>query len=1215
MASIQADMPFHLIGGSLDDKQNFKTLEEMKNCPEDSLGKTAMCTNDEDGKIYVFNINNEVSEETGKWKVVEGNSTPSSLDDDTDWVSTGLGIITDSEKITINDISLKRVGDAVSFMIHGFMKTECSNTTVTDIITNIPDKYRPNSSASIPVLGHGTGNNVGIYVDEITFTSNGTLNLSLQGTPKDEYFSWEGHYHIMTSDIEKLGINKNINKIELFNDGWKFKLISSVSHETYNSTEETLLNFDDSTWKDVTLPHDWSIYNDFNPNSLSIYEGGYLDGGDAWYRKKINFSKCNDKNIYLYFDGIYMESDLYINGVKVGENKNGYNPFYYDITDYINDGENIIAIFVRNKQISSRWYSGSGIYRNVYLLISNKVYVDIDGIFIKTPNLKEEIKSGIVTTNIKIELNNSYETDKEVTIKTKIYSNGKLINNINTVNTLLTGSNNITQNIQIPNPKLWDVYDGNIYDVEVDVYEENTLVNKSKTYFGYRYCEFNSDGFYINGNKIKIKGVCMHHDLGCLGAEINKSAMLRQIRILKEMGCNAIRLTHNPSSPEYMRLCAEEGIMLVEELFDVWKVSKKKYDFARYFTDNWETVVTTTVKRSRNNPAVIMWSLGNEIWDTRNYENNPVETATLLKNKVKSLDDTRPVTMGEDRPTTESGVEVMGVMDVIGINYGSDSEYTSVRNNYPNKCIYGSETTSALSTRGCYATDEENLRYSSLDDVKVSWGEYASAALLQHMNSDYLAGMFVWTGFDYIGEPTLFNKYPAKSSYFGIVDLAGFPKDIYYMYQSRWSNKPMIHILPHWTYKDGVGSKTIWIYSNCDRVELFLNNKSLGVKTKEQIGEKLQFEYVVEYKKGTLIANGYNEEGTLIAQDIVNTSGVANKLELKSKTSIINNNNGDLLFVECYVKDSNNNLCPESFNEITFNCTGGTIVGTDNGDSADVTNMKSNIRKAFYGKCLCVIKPNSENGDIVVTATSDGLIEGSITIPKGNITAFNKTSQTFVEIGPEISDNIIFNVNKNSLSNGVLSDNVSNIEAVLTGNPTVSNNKLSFASGDSFNFDVSSLNLSQCTIKFVAQQTTNVNSSNIISIGTTGANDWNYGINIYQFPQKDPAGIGVQFGKMTATNVNVGVATTSKPYILTNDLLTEHEYVLSFNKSNTKFMIWVDGELKQDCNLANMSDGSTNKFIINNISNTQGNSRFIGTYTEISIYNTSISDYSELENL
>lgn len=841
--------------------------------------------------------------------------------------------------------------------------------------------------------------------------------------------------------------NIQLNSIEKLNY-CKFNLISSISNTSYNSILETSKSFDDTSWEEITIPHDWSIYNEFNSSSPSGYEGGYLDGGDAWYRIKLKTAKLEGQKVYIYFDGIYMESDIYINGTKIKSNK-WYNPFYVEITDYLDyDNTDILSVFVRSQQPSSRWYSGSGIIRNVYLITANDISVGIDDVCIKYPNLETQ-KNSDVTTNISLNLKNINLKVSELKIENNIYYNNSKVSS-KTDNITLSGTEKepFTTSLIVNKPNLWDEYVGNCYMLETKIFNKSSqLIYSTNTIFGYRYFKFDKDtGFWLNGKNIKLRGVCMHHDLGCLGSEVNKSAIQRQVRLLKEIGVNSIRTSHNPSSTEFLEVCREEGILVIEEFFDCWTSSKKTYDFARYYDEYAKDVIENTVKRGLNNPAIIMWSIGNEIIRTSGSysESTAINFVTNMINWIKAIDSTRFVTMGDDTPDNPISQACMQLLDVIGVNYGSNSEYSSIRNILSDKSIYGSETTSALSSRGEYEHNNTTLQCSSFDDDKVSWGEYASTELKKHMSDiNYLAGMFVWTGFDYIGEPTPFNKYPCKSSYFGIYDTCGFAKDIAYMYQSRWTNEPMIHILPHWDWESG--TKIVWLYSNCYKVELFLNGTSLGSNLQSNIGDKYQFEYSVSYSKGTLVANGYDENNNLIAQDIVYTSqGTATTTKLYSDKSSVNINSDDLVFITCDLVDSNDVIVPNANNKITFTIEGGNIVGTDNGNASCVEKYRSDTKSAFNGKVLCVVKHDGVVGNLVVKVNGIGISEKTITITKNNNTTLNtKQTQIFIDAtNPPIYDydstiyytitNSLINVTNNNTATSISQNSTYN--GILTAN-------------------------------------------------------------------------------------------------------------------------------------------------------------------------------------
>ena len=764
--------------------------------------------------------------------------------------------------------------------------------------------------------------------------------------------------------------------------GWKFHKVSDTADLSYTSTAEAAPGFDDSAWQSVTVPHDWSIYNNFNADSPATYEGGYLDGGDAWYRCKFTIADAmlSDQTL-LYFDGVYMEATVYLNGRLVGRNYHGYNPFWLDISNVLVEGENVLAVFVRNRQPSSRWYSGSGIYRPVYLLTMEGAGKWVTDVAVTSPDLESQ-HTGSVATHIAFTIHNT-DTATSGTAKVIIYKDGVQIVQSSKDVTIGEGETACSTDLSVTAPALWDVGQPNLYEAEITITGSFGSYTAPRVVYGYRWTKWDVDtGFWLNGKNIKLKGVCMHHDLGCIGTEANQSAMERQIDSMVQMGANAIRLTHNPGSTMFLDLCMRKGVLVIEELFDHWTVAKSKYDFARFYTDHYKEVVRDTLLRDRNDPAIIMWSLGNEINRTGKYtaeQVRPIVTALIAE--VKQYDTTRPVTMGEDSPNMDAAKVCMELLDVCGINYNSNN--LSVPHDM-GKPSYGSETTSALASRGIYARDDTGYQCSSLDDDKVNWGSYAAIALQAHMENAYSGGMFVWTGWDYIGEPTPFNKYPAKSSYFGIVDLAGFPKDIYYMYQSRWTSKPMIHIFPRNldSVEDGK-TQRIAVYSNCPTVELFVNGVSIGKQTQAQIAEKYQFRWWPTFHPGTVTAKGYDADGAVVATDEVKTSdGIPARLALTAYKTTVDVTTDDLVFVTCEVQDKDGVPVPTASSAVTFTCTGGTVLGTDNGNAACVEPMRTNTKSAFSGKVLCVCRHDGHAGALIVTATASGLSAGAITIKK-----------------------------------------------------------------------------------------------------------------------------------------------------------------------------------------------------------------------------------------
>lgn len=849
---------------------------------------------------------------------------------------------------------------------------------------------------------------------------------------------------------------------EKINEDWRFKLItSSPTSNEYNSiSAQSALSGND--FVSVNLPHDWSIYNNFNNTSKATYEGGYLDGGDAWYKKTLTITDdTTDNRYFLYFEGVYMESDVIVNGTHLNTHKHGYTNFIVEITDVVNlNGDNEILVYVKNRQPSSRWYSGSGIYRDVFLLKSGKVGFKQQSVKVTTPNLEEEYKLGYCNTNVEYVIENTTNEISTVNVEAVVkYFGMEILRKSFVVS--VDANSEITKDFTalVSEPKLWDEYEGQYYTLTLNMYNlEGKPISSSETYYGYRYFKFDPNtGFWLNGKNIKLRGACMHHDLGCLGAEINQSAIDRQILKLKEAGFNAIRLTHNPSCAEFTNACMRIGIMCIEEAFDCWTICKKQYDYARFFLEYAESDVKSMVKRSINNPCVIAWSLGNEIYDTRSRNSgkvlqDPIVTVQNLRNWVREIDTTRPCTLGENAMSDSTAKLVSNELDIQGLNY---AVYSTYHKTYPNWCLYGSETTSAISSRCVYARDGVNYQCSSYDDDKVDWGSYAYKQIDLAMNTNYCAGMFIWTGWDYIGEPTPFNKYPARSSYFGIIDIAGLPKDAYYLYQSMWTNEPMCHIVPmdwsQWTVSEDV---KIMVYSNASYVKMYLNGELVGTYNNKNISDstsKGSFYGAIPFQKGRLVANAYDKNDNLVAQDVIYTADVANKLSLKSE-KVYYKDSDDLLFVEVDVCDKYDHVCTFANNTVNVEVQNGTVIGLDSGDATSVLAYRSSTKPVFHGKLVCVVRPNKGAASVTITAKSDGLIDGSITINKSDMTVYAKEEKAFIDatesyefIGTEYPcESISLNV-----SNVTLNPESSTYQLVATITPDNCTDTVSYESSNS----------------------------------------------------------------------------------------------------------------------------------------------------------------------
>ena len=810
----------------------------------------------------------------------------------------------------------------------------------------------------------------------------------------------------------------------LFNDGWKFNLGDVPDAKNKN--------YDDEAWRNLTLPHDWSIEQDFNKNSPSTHEGGFLDGGIGWYRKSFVLPKeMEGKKITIDFDGVYMDSYIYVNGVQVGNHPYGYTPFSFDITDnLICDGvtENVISVKVNNRQPSSRWYSGSGIYRDVKLTVTDKVHVEQYGTYVTTPNLKSEYSTGKATVNIKTDIANEEGSDKEVTLVSTIYdSEGNVVGDSSSTQVIKANSTyKYDQNVEVQNPKLWGTENPYLYDVVTKVLINNEVVDEYTTEFGMRWFDLTTDnGFFLNGEQMKLEGVCMHHDQGALGAVANEAAIRRQVKKLKDMGVNSIRVTHNPAAQTLIDICNEEGILLIDEAFDTWYGGKKTYDYGRFFEQKsihgdmtWaEYDVKQMVNRGKNAPSIIMWSLGNEVWETN--QTKAVQTAQNLQSWVKEIDTTRPTTLGEDKFRMGSGTgaheNVANVFDVVGFNY-AEANYDSFHEKYPDWVLYGSETSSATRSRGFYAHPErtnqmdkhDNLQQSDYDNDHVGWGRTAEDAWKRDRDKEYILGEYIWTGFDYIGEPTpYYSTFPSKSSYFGAIDTAGFEKDIYYFYQSQWSNEPMVHLLPHWNWENDDSIKVdgnkilVKAYTNANSVDLYYNedvnsnelgslvasdeyevtNAGYNGQYKETSDGKLHLEFRVEYRPGKLTAVAKDENGQEIARDVVKTANEAKAIDLSADRQVIEADGYDLSYITVDIVDENGTLVPDASNLVNFEVSGnGVIVGVDNGNAASVERYKDNKREAFNGKALVIVQSTKNAGSFTLTATSNGLATDTINV-------------------------------------------------------------------------------------------------------------------------------------------------------------------------------------------------------------------------------------------
>lgn len=777
-----------------------------------------------------------------------------------------------------------------------------------------------------------------------------------------------------------------IRIVENFCKDWKFHL-----GDIANGNDPSL---NDNNWRLLNLPHDWSIEGEFSKDHPATPGGGALPGGIGWYRKSF-FVSSDDKEklFFIDFDGVYRNSEVWINGNYLGKRPYGYSSFRYELTPYLKFGEkNIIAVKVDNSlQPNSRWYSGSGIYRNVWLVKTNKVFFDHWGTYITTP----VVNKNYAKVSIQIKVRNRYDKIIPVSVKTRIInSKDKIVAESETLKEIKSDSVAvINQEIEIANPELWSIENPELYKALTTIEVEGKIFDDYETTFGIRTFEFHPQkGFFLNGKHVKIKGVCNHHDLGCLGAAINERAIERQLEIMKAMGVNAIRTSHNPPAPELLNLCDKMGFIVMDEAFDMWKTKKTEYDYAMDWDKWYKRDLEDMILRDRNHPSIFIWSIGNEVMEQwiRDDSIGIVLTKELTK-IVKNLDPTRPVTAACNGPEPENPLIKADVLDLIGFNYHHHL-FEEFPKTYPGKKFIATETTSALATRGHYDMPSDSIRRwpkrwdlpledgnpdntcSAYDNCSAPWGSTHEETWKIIKKHDFLSGMFIWTGFDYLGEPTPYS-WPSRSSYFGIVDLAGFPKDVYYMYQSEWTDKPVLHVFPHWNWKEGQ-IIDVWAYTNCDEVELFLNGNSLG--TKRKTGDDLHLMWRIKFSPGVLKAIGRKNGKEILVREI-KTAKEPYKIALEADRKIIKADGKDLSFVTVKILDENNTLVPYADNLVNFEIEGeGKIIGVDNGSQTSHEPFKANYRRAFNGLCLVVIQSNEKPGKIKLTAKSENLLPSII---------------------------------------------------------------------------------------------------------------------------------------------------------------------------------------------------------------------------------------------
>ena len=871
-----------------------------------------------------------------------------------------------------------------------------------------------------------------------------------------------------------------------FDNDWKFIL--------GDSAQMASPEYNDSHWRTLNVPHDWAIEGDFHDSNPSGASGGALPGGIGWYRKHFTLSSLVSPqlssrvspqlssraqsrdllpHLFLSFDGVYMNSTVYINGKKVGTRPYGYSSFEYDITPYVHEGENVVAVRVDNSdQPNSRWYSGCGIYRHVWLTKTHPIHIKHWGVYIH---------------NGKVEVDYINPTNQKVTVKNELLdANGKVIarqssrhsprlssratsRDLSTSVEMTTGKDvssrhsprlssrhsprlssratsrdllNAEGKQKNRTIKLWSCESPNIYTVRTQLIVAGQVVDEVTTTTGFRDFKFDpKTGFWLNGKNFKLNGVCEHHDFGCLGSALNEDALHRKLTKLKAMGVNAIRCSHNPPAPELLNMCDTMGIIVMDESFDMWRRRKTQNDYARFFDEWHERDLTDLVLRDRNHPSVLMWSIGNEVleqWSDAKADTLTLEQANLILNAghdastlakegelsvnslltrhlaeiIKRYDTTRPITAGCNEVNPNNHLFKSGAIDIIGFNYHHQM-VKDFPKNFPDKPMIFSESVSALQTRGFYMMPSDSIyrapkqwwlpytdptfMCSAYDNMSASWGSTHEETWDVVKNTPYVGGQFIWTGFDYIGEPTPYG-FPARSSYFGVIDLAGFPKDSYYMYQSEWTDKPMLHLFPHWNWRPGQ-TIDLWAYYNqADEVELFINGQSQGIKSKlpsratpgdlstscvlsvasdqrssavemtvgkdvssraqsRDLCTKYHAAWRVPFAPGEITAVS-RKNGKTVCTQTIKTAGPPHHLRLS-----IDYQGKTTTFITVEVVDKDGNLCPWAENQIEFSTTGGAkILGTDNGCQTSMERFQAPRRKAFFGKCLVVVQHPMTSG-------------------------------------------------------------------------------------------------------------------------------------------------------------------------------------------------------------------------------------------------------------
>lgn len=775
--------------------------------------------------------------------------------------------------------------------------------------------------------------------------------------------------------------------------------------------------FNDASWQSVTVPHDWAIYGPFSSQNdkqeVAILQDGQKDAlehagrtgglpfvGVGWYRTQFDVPQfTKGKRATILFDGAMSQANVYINGKKVGFWPYGYNSFFFDITDFLKPGEkNTLAVRLENKPESSRWYPGAGLYRNVHVIVTEDVRVPVWGTQITTPVVNKDYARVVVKTQVDGVSGSDLSQYNLLTLLKN--SKGETVKEMRTPMQPFT-ENVVTQEFVVQQPQLWTLDSPELYTAVSHLYKGETLKDEYTTPFGIRSIEIKpNDGFYLNGEKTVFKGVCNHHDLGPLGGAVNDAAIRRQIRIMKDMGCNAIRTSHNMPAPELIKACDEMGMMVMPESFDEWNVAKCQNGYNLFFNEWAEKDMVNLVRHFRNNPSVVMWCIGNEVPNQGIVGDSKI--GRYLQDICHREDPTRPVTQGMDNPTAVINNNFAAVMDVAGFNY-RPFMYPENYKKLPQQIVLGSETASTLSSRGVYKFPVERKAMQKYDDHQSSsydvehcgWSNLPEDDFIQHEDLPYCIGEFVWTGFDYLGEPTpYYTNWPSHSSLFGIVDLAGIPKDRYYLYRSHWNkDAETLHVLPHWNWKGREGEVTpIFVYTNHPTAEVFINGKSQGKRTKDlsvtvhnsenkeaQASFARQKRYRLmwmdtKYEPGTVKVVAYDKDGKAVAETEMHTAGAPHHIELSADRTGLDANGKDLSFITVKVVDKDGNLCPDASHLVKFKVKGaGTYRAAANGNPICLNQFHLPEMPLFSGMLTAIVQSGENPGAITFEATAKGV--------------------------------------------------------------------------------------------------------------------------------------------------------------------------------------------------------------------------------------------------